>query len=136
MGDLTVVGKYVLTGQLTSEEYPNPDGITVKQIIVIREFENLLKTNADFETIGTSSTGALNVLGWVPSTSFDTTAHCLVDNGVHGKALRLTTPANKIGRILYYNYQTNLGKDITATGVGQYYMHSFNCIVSGNPPTL
>lgn len=53
LGNLTAIGKYTLTGTLVSDKYLNTDGITAKQIILIREYQNLLYTPVSKRALST-----------------------------------------------------------------------------------
>ena len=112
--DLTTHGWYVLNGKLVSEDYANPSDLTVKQVVSIHSYSNLLaEYNGSLES------------AWY--WSIRNNQNFTTDPVMHG-----TYATNQImpnwnpgvaGDILYsYNKYSDIPADfVTETGAGQYW---------------
>ena len=112
--DLTTPGWYVLTGKLISEDYANPSGLTVEQVIYVHSYSNLLaEYNGSLES----------ALYW----SIRNNQNFTTDPVMHGTYATNQTMPNwnpgVAGDILFsYNKYSDIPADfVTETGAGQYW---------------
>ena len=141
--DVSKLGRYVVTGTVSSEEYIITDELTVEQVIYIQEYENLLKPyNGDFESLQYHGTTKelIGILYWTcDGRHYDVSGLKLVENPGSGNAIMVPIHKNK-GEVVtsgsssytrgYYYQNTYLGgtgeAGLTAAvkelGVGQYWM--------------
>lgn len=128
LGDLTVVGRYVLTGTLVSGAYSNANGITAKQVIYIREYQNLL-FNPSF------SEGSKGTTGWGGGGSnVKNTDSAHITHGTTSllKTTSATLTGTAVQLIFQNNHSTNpasgtnyaveLANKVKEQGAGLYYV--------------
>ena len=114
LGDLSVAGRYVLTGKLVCADYVNPSNVTVEQVVYIREKTNLL-TNGYFENPVTTSEWLYNYGA--------TTVEYPADSG--NKVYKPRSTNSTTGKALIYQanaVQAPLAAAVKAAGHGQYYL--------------
>jgi len=116
--DLSVTGKYVLTGKLSTLKYTNDNNVTVQQVVLIREKTNLVH-NGDFK-IGTATNKAEGwELGYTllrvenPDDEADYIARFKASSTATNKSVLFST--NGLGT-------PKLSEGIANSGAGQYYM--------------
>lgn len=120
LDDLSVTGRYVLTGKLSTLKYTNYNGLTVQQVVLIREKINLAY-NGDFAN-REGATSAKTAPGWTfgwsqtvmknPDDAEDYLALLKKSSTTTGSTLLM---ADTTG-------QDELNKAIKSSGIGQYYM--------------
>lgn len=111
--DLTKEGKYTLVGTLDSSAYPNPDNLTVQQIIYIRKSKNLISGG------GMNSDSASTVRNSIYIAGTHSQVESPVKEGSH--AAKTYTTWNAWGNVAStYNQQT-VAEAVQAQGEGQYY---------------
>lgn len=119
---LDTVGRYVLTGELVPDAYTNPDGLTVKQVIYVREKTNLVYNGNFADREGVDS--AYTVPGW----AHDSWTKYVVKNpdNEDDYILRLSRATAKTTTMSPIKADTTgeaaLNTGIKQYGAGQYYM--------------
>ena len=118
--DLSAVGKYVLTGKLSTLEYTNYDNVTVEQVVLIREKINLAY-NGDFAN-REGATSSKAAPGW--SFGWSQTVMKNPDDAEDYLALLKKSSATTGSTLLMADTtgQTKLNEAIKSSGIGQYYM--------------
>ena len=129
--DVSKLGRYVVTGTVSSEEYIITDELTVEQVIYIREYENMLTStrNPSFED-NILATGQAN--GW--SASYQSTDGKTIYYKNLEKVnspLKAGTYALKIvaetarSEFMYTNDYYDLAAKLKEYGDGQYYFSAW-----------
>lgn len=124
--DVSKLGRYVVTGTVSSDEYIITDELTVEQVIYIQEYENMLTStrNPNFDVdVMTSTNNEGKVSGWSATWSvFDLTQTEVLDSKVPngGKATKVVMNTNR-SEFMYSNGYYDLTAKMKEYGDGQYF---------------
>ncbi|MBE6958498.1 MAG: hypothetical protein E7447_05040, partial [Ruminococcaceae bacterium] len=115
LGNLSKVGKYVLTGKLSSDVYLNTNDLTVQQVIYIHSYRNLL-INGNFDTV----TGKYAPDGWTIRGNGVRYTASNVLGGYAAKVGMFDNPANNNAPSSSQN-DSEVGKIVGELGSGDYF---------------
>jgi len=112
--DFTKTGKYVVTGSFKDKGFPNPNGVTLQQLVYVSQKKNLIP-NGSFE----SGIGGWYIRGLNPSPS--SVKNPVVDGKFAAMTGKLSTERTQESVLDTRNITDQIGAAVALQGAGQYY---------------